>query len=196
MDKNISLLFALTVVISAISTLVLDFLFYFRKKDGTLFKYVSILGVALVYSHAGHPLSTASILLQLASVIVYMIVLCGTTKISNRNNAEKLANIQKEQEKASNLLSDILRVVDVVKESSSKADIEMEGLGNDIEHTSYALNDISTGNFNNATNIEKQTVMTSKIQDMIFATKDMAHNMIETCFRIGNCGKKWKTGHG
>ena len=123
------------------------------QKDGTLFKYVSIIGFALVYcivlfgakndlvfgivfpitiiyllyfdyklvlsisigftianfldviyvtillkhSHAGHPLSTASILLQLAPVIIYMIVLCGTTKISNRNNAEKLANIQKEK---------------------------------------------------------------------------------------------------
>ena len=55
----------------------------------------------------------------------------------------------------------------------------MEGLGNDIEHTSYALNDISTGNYDNAANIEKQTVMTAKIQDMIFSTKDMAHNMTE-----------------
>lgn len=234
-DQNISLFFALTVVITAIVTLILDFIVYFKQKDGTLFKYVSILGFALMYcivlfgakndsvfgivfpitiiyllyfdfklilslsigfsiinildiiyvtsilkqTHAGHEIITASILLQLAPVIVYLIVLCGTTKISNQNNESKLANIQDEKEKTSNLLKDILQIVDTVKENSTKVNEEIEGLGDNIEHTSLALTNISNGNQDNAANIEKQTIMTANIQDMILVTKDMADDMIQ-----------------
>lgn len=234
-DQNISLFFALTVVITAIVTLVLDFIVYFKQKDGTLFKYVSILGFALMYcivlfgakndlvfgivfpitiiyllyfdfklilslsigfsiinlidivyvtsilkqTHAGHEIITASILLQLAPVIVYLIVLCGTTKISNQNNESKLANIQDEKEKTSNLLKDILQIVDTVKENSTKVNEEIEGLGDNIEHTSLALTNISNGNQDNAANIEKQTIMTANIQDMILVTKDMTNDMIQ-----------------
>lgn len=234
-DQNISLFFALTVVITAIVTLVLDFIVYFKQKDGTLFKYVSILGFALMYcivlfgakndlvfgivfpitiiyllyfdfklirnlsigfsiinlidivyvtsilkkTHAGHDIITASILLQLAPVIVYLIVLCGTTKISNQNNESKLANIQEEKEKTSNLLKDILQIVETVKENSTKVNEEIEGLGDNIEHTALALNNISNGNQDNAANIEKQTIMTANIQDMILVTKDMANDMIQ-----------------
>ena len=234
-DQNISLFFALSVVITAIVTLILDFIIYFKQKDGTLFKYVSILGFALMYcivvfgakndlvfaivfpitiiyllyfdfklirnlsigfsiinlidivyvtsilkkTHAGHDIITASILLQLAPVIVYLIVLCGTTKISNQNNESKLANIQDEKEKTSNLLKDILQIVDTVKENSTKVNEEIEGLGDNIEHTSLALTNISNGNQDNAANIEKQTIMTANIQDMILVTKDMANDMIQ-----------------
>lgn len=234
-DRNISLFFALTVVITAIITLILDFIVYFKEKDGTLFKYVSILGFALMYcivvfgakndlvfaiifpitiiyllyfdfklirnlsigfsiinlidivyvtsilkkTHAGHEIITASILLQLAPVIVYLVVLCGTTKISNQNNESKLANIKDEKEKTSNLLKDILQVVATVKENSTKVNEEIEGLGDDIAHTSLALNNISDGNQDNAANIEKQIIMTSNIQDMILVTKDMANDMIQ-----------------
>ncbi|MBD5089608.1 MAG: hypothetical protein HDT30_12520 [Clostridiales bacterium] len=234
-DQNISLFFALIVVITAIVTLILDFIVYFKQKDGTLFKYVSILGFALMYcivlfgakndlvfgivfpitiiyllyfdfklilslsigfsiinildiiyvtsilkqTHAGHEIITASILLQLAPVIVYLIVLCGTTKISNQNNESKLANIQDEKEKTSNLLKDILQIVDTVKENSTKVNEEIEGLGDNIEHTSLALTNISNGNQDNAANIEKQTIMTANIQDMILVTKDMADDMIQ-----------------
>ncbi|MDE7422677.1 MAG: hypothetical protein K2N51_03145 [Lachnospiraceae bacterium] len=234
-DQNISLFFALSVVITAIVTLILDFIIYFKQKDGTLFKYVSILGFALMYcivvfgakndlvfaivfpitiiyllyfdfklirnlsigfsiinlidivyvtsilkqTHAGHEIITASILLQLAPVIVYLIVLCGTTKISNQNNESKLANIQDEKEKTSNLLKDILQIVDTVKENSTKVNEQIEGLGDNIEHTSLALTNISNGNQDNAANIEKQTIMTANIQDMILVTKDMTNDMIQ-----------------
>ena len=235
MDNNISQTFALSVVFSAIATLILDFIIYFKQKDGTLFKYISILGFAVVYcivifgakndlvfgivfpitiiyllyfdfklifnlsigfgiinildiiyvtmilkrTHAGHEISVASVLLQLAPVIVYLIVLCGTTKISNQNNESKLVNIKDEKEKTANLLNDILQIVDIVKENSTKANEQIEGLGNDVEHTSIALNNISVGNQDNAANIEKQTEMTANIQDMILSTKVMSNNMIE-----------------
>ena len=112
-------------------------------------------------------------------MIVYLIVLCGTTKISNQNNESKLANIQDEKEKTSNLLKDILQIVDTVKENSTKVNEEIEGLGDNIEHTSLALTNISNGNQDNAANIEKQTIMTANIQDMILVTKDMTNDMIQ-----------------
>lgn len=102
-------------------------------------------------------------LYQGASSVVYLIVLCGTTKISNDSNATKLENIRQEKEKSAKLLEDVLSVVKTVRQNSTEAEAHIRGLGSDVETTATALSDISTGNTNNASNIEKQTQMTEHI---------------------------------
>lgn len=117
-------------------------------------------------------------LYQGASSVVYLIVLCGTTKISNDSNATKLENIRQEKEKSAKLLEDVLSVVKTVRQNSTEAEAHIRGLGSDVETTATALSDISTGNTNNASNIEKQTQMTEHIQSMIEETKQMSDEML------------------
>ncbi len=235
LDHHITLGFTLTVVGTAILSLILNFIFYFRQKDGLLFKHISIVGFAILYgivlfggkndlvftivfpitiiyllyfdyklifrialcfclenildivyvvavlkhSHGGNEIITASILLQLAPVIIYFIVLCATTKISNKNNDTKISSIKHEQEKTSALLQDVLSIVDTVKTNTKEANTRIDELGEDLESTALALNDISEGNSDNASNIEKQTVMTSDIHNMLLTTKGTATSMVD-----------------
>ena len=128
--------------------------------------------------HSGDPLNSTSLLLQGASVVVYLIVLCGTTRISNSSNASKLESIRKEKENSAKLLSDVLQVVDTVKQNTAEAQDYIRELGEDVKTTAGTLSDISQGNGNNASNIEKQTQMTENIQSMIQETKEMADELL------------------
>ncbi|MCM1183255.1 MAG: methyl-accepting chemotaxis protein [Roseburia sp.] len=142
---------------------------------------IAVLG----HTHAGVALNSTSLLLQGASVIVYMIVLCGTTRISNDNNAEKLAKLNAEKEKSGQLLEEVLRVVVAVKNNSAEAAEQMEMLGQHVEATASELRDIAKGNGNNAESIANQTVMTGNIQNMILETKRMSDEMLELAKQSG-----------
>lgn len=133
----------------------------------------------LKHMHSGKAWDLASILLQCASVTVYLAVLCGTTKLSNKNNDLRIASLNEEKEKSAGLLRDVLEVVSVVRQNSAEAEGYIQVLGQNIASASSALGDISVGNSNNTENIGKQTLMTGNIQNMIMETKEKSDEMLE-----------------
>lgn len=128
--------------------------------------------------HSGAPLNSTSLLIQGACILMYMFVICNTTKISNRNNALKIAGVRAEQEKNASLLQDVLQVASAVRENSREASNYIQELGRDVDMTTEAMGEIAEGNNNNAQNIERQTVMTGNIQNMIEETKRMSDEML------------------
>ncbi len=136
--------------------------------------------------HSGKEWDTASMLLQGASVLVYLAVLCGTTKLSNKNNDLRIASLNEEKEKSAGLLRDVLEVVSVVRQNSAQAEEYIQILGQNIASASSALGDISEGNSHNTENIGKQTVMTGNIQNMILETKQMSDEMLELSKQSAN----------
>lgn len=154
------------------------------QKVAVIFGAINVADILYVifglgHLHSGDPINSTSILLQGACVIVYMISLCGTTIISNRNNDAKLAHINEEKEKSAQLLSDVLKIVDMVRENSVQSQQDMQALGDDIETSTSALRDISSGNSSNADSISRQTTMTENIQNMIEETKHMSDEMLK-----------------
>jgi len=135
---------------------------------------VAVLG----HMHSGAELNSTSLLLQGASVVVYLIVLCGTTRISNDNNAGKIASLKEAQEKSDALLEEVLRVAVAVKQNSVEAETHIRDLSKYVASTASELENIAEGNNNNADSIEKQTVMTENIQNMISETKRMSDDML------------------
>jgi Methyl-accepting chemotaxis protein len=140
----------------------------------------------LKHMHSGKEWDTASMLLQGASVLVYLAVLCGTTKLSNKNNDLRIASLNEEKEKSAGLLRDVLEVVSVVRQNSAQAEEYIQILGQNIASASSALGDISEGNSHNTENIGKQTVMTGNIQNMILETKQMSDEMLELSKQSAN----------
>lgn len=139
---------------------------------------VGYTAVVLGHMHSGAPLNSTSMLLQGASTVVYMIVLCGTTQISNDNNTKKIASIDMEREKSNALLNEVLDVVAFVKRDSAKAAEHIRQLSKYVDSTVAELDGIAQGNANNAQSIENQTVMTGNIQTMILETKQMSDEML------------------
>lgn len=136
------------------------------------------IGAVLGHMHSGAALNSTSLLLQGASVIVYMAVLCGTTWISNDNNAKKIASINQEKEKSTELLHEVLKTAAAVKQNSTQAAEHIRQLGQYVDATVSELDGIAQGNSSNAESIGQQTEMTGNIQNMIVETKQMSDEMI------------------
>lgn len=153
---------------------------------------VGYIAVLLRHMHSGAPLNSTSLLLQGASVVVYMIVLCGTTQISNDNNARKIASIDEEREKSNTLLQEVLEVAASVRQNSTEAAEHIRQLSQYVDATVSELDGIAQGNSNNAESIEKQTVMTGNIQHMILETKQMSDEMLSMAERSGQAVKDGK----
>ncbi len=135
--------------------------------------------------HSGNPVGVSSFLLQGATVIVYMVVLCGTTRISNRNNSIRISGLNEEKERSARLLGDVLEVVKAVRQNSADAEEYIRALTENIMSTEAALGEISQGNSSNAQSIGKQTEMTGNIQGMILEAKKMSDEMLELARQSG-----------
>ncbi len=127
---------------------------------------------------SGAEVEIAGVLLHLASVVVFLIGVVLTTQISNQINADKLKTIEREKERTDRLLSNVLKVTASVQENSAAASDLIRKLNEAAGVTSRALNEISVGNSSNAESIERQTVMTNNIQQMINTTKNMSEEMM------------------
>lgn len=182
------------VVFAIVFPITVVFLLYFDYKliklMSLVFGGINVFGIVymitvLKHMPSGVPLDSTTMLVQGASVIVFFIVLCGTTRISNSNNKEKLDAINAEKEQNEQLLLDVFNVVNTVKQNTQEADEFISVLGENISSTANALNDISLGNTNNTESISQQTQMTSNIQDMIQQTRDMASDMLELSKNTG-----------
>lgn len=134
--------------------------------------------VGLKHMHSGVAINGISLLLQGASVVVYMIVLCGTTHISNDNNAQKIASLNQEKEKSNELLQEVLKIAVFVKMNSTEAAEHIRQLTEYVASTVSELSGIADGNSSNAESIQNQTVMTGNIQNMIIETKQMSDEML------------------
>lgn len=139
---------------------------------------VVYIAAVLRHMHSGTPLNQTSLLLQGASIVVYMVVLCGTTQISNDNNAKKIESINQEKEKSTALLNEVLNVAASVRQNCTGAAEHISQLSRYVDSTVTELGEIAEGNSNNADSIGQQTVMTGNIQNMILETKKMSDEML------------------
>lgn len=139
---------------------------------------VFYIAAVLGHMHSGAPLNVTSLLLQGASAVVYMIVLCGTTLISNDNNARKIERINQEKERSTALLDEVLRVAASVRQNAAEAAEHIRQLNQYVDSTVSELSDIAEGNTTNTESIGRQTVMTGNIQSMIRETKQMSDEML------------------
>lgn len=176
------LVFAMVFPLTVIYVLYFDYRLILRiAVVYSLVTVVDLVYLAAVLKHlpSGAELNSTSLLIQGATVIIYMIVLCGVTKISNRNNNDKISNLNEEKERSTQLLEDVLKVAQAVKENSAEAGEYINILSQNADTTAQALTGISEGNANNAESIGQQTVMTQNIQGMIERTKEMSDQMLE-----------------
>ena len=164
------------------------YILYFDKNvvlRGTIaFSAINILDVlyyALILKqhHSKAPLNTTTMILQVATSVVFAIVSYQITQIANKNNNAKLESIHEEKQKGDKLLEDVLHIVQKVQSNTSQAEEYMNSLSADVSMQADSMSDISVGNNHNAENIERQTVMTANIQEMILVTKKMADEMLQ-----------------
>lgn len=184
----ISIFFATTqhLYVIVFPVILLFFLYFdFKLVRNIAIVYTTINALQIVYTimtvKAGtspREIDITGFFIQLSGVAIFTIFFAIATKISNENNASKLESIKHEQEKSASLLDDVLGVVEVVTKAASEADENMRELRESVESTSRAIGEISAGNENNALSIERQTNMTTHIQEMIEQVRNMSNGAL------------------
>lgn len=179
---NNNVLFA--VVFCVMSSYLLYFDTKMMKKIFFIFTAIDVIDLCYIIfvlkaSHSGDPLNVTELFIHGSGIPLFVGGLYVISKLSVSDNAKKLANIKDEQNKSENLLNNVLRIVQTVKDDASKAEEHINELKDNVESTARAIGEISQGNDNNTKSIEQQTFMTENIQNMIQQVKDMSQNSIE-----------------
>ena len=177
--SNSDLVFAAAFPMASIFILYFDFAFMLRSCIGVIIINVAYVVRCVVNGkmNSGMDIAASTLILQMASIVVTMAVVCSITKLATQLNNEKVSHARANQEKSETLLEEILHISKQVKENSSTAASLMEELQQSTVSTANALDEISTGNSSNAESIEQQTVMTSQIQEMITKTSNRSQGM-------------------
>ena len=176
---NSDLVFIAAFPMASIFILYFDFAFILRSSIGLIVINVAYVVRCVVNGkmNSGIDITTSTLILQLATVVLTMVVVCAITKLAAQLNSEKVSRALTNQQKSETLLEEILHISKQVKENSSTAASLMEEFQQSTVSTANALDEISTGNSSNAESIEQQTVMTSQIQEMITKTSNRSQGM-------------------
>ena len=233
-DGNISATYATCFAALVIITLLLDYVCYFKKKDSSIFKFITILGYFLIYIVAmanskndlvftmvfpitgmyvlyfdtkfmgmvasgfslvniicvityfvrgampsGLPIDTATVLLQVATVVVTLIVLVWITKLEHEMSQAQMSSVEAEKNRTSSLLADVLRLGSQVQQDSENAQKLMDELSEATSTSLDTLRNVADSNADNTESIEQQTVMTNNIQSRLIDVNRDASKMAE-----------------
>lgn len=120
---------------------------------------------------------TTNYTIQLASVLLYGISLVISTHLSNRNNIEKVKDIEDERMKQKEILDDVLKIASVLQGNSRKVFDIVTHLADATKTVTTAVNEIASGAAETATNIQLQSEQTRHIHEVIVETSKLTSNM-------------------
>lgn len=176
--------FLYSVVYCVLSGYILYFDTRLMKRSLFVFSAIDIFDIlytifVLKSMHSGGPLDITALFIHGSGVILFVLGLFIISRLSVSDNEQKMSNIRDEQKKSEDLLKEVLKIVQTVKENASEAESHMSELSENVESTARAINEISKGNDNNTQSIEKQTTMTGNIQSMIDEVRGMSENSLK-----------------
>ena len=128
---------------------------------------------------AGVPVKTVTVVTQLAIIHVFVIAFIYGMKLIREMNQEKLSTIESQQREAEKLLQDMMNISKSVIENAKSATDFIYELDQATESSLESLTSIAEGNSSNAESIERQSVMTEQIHEMIQQTKEKASSMFD-----------------
>lgn len=175
------LIYALIFPIASIFILYFDYKFMIRIAIGVSTINAAYIIRCIVRGHmaSGAEVDVTTILLHMGTVVVTMGLICAATRLANLFNSKKLNTVLQHQESSENLLQEVLKISAKVKEQSVSAADMVHELQTATASTANALEEIALGNGTNAENIEQQTIMTTRIQEMITNAKTRSAQMEE-----------------
>lgn len=160
-----------TIVFPITAMYVLYFDMKFMVLAGSGFAIVDIVCVAVYLIRGTMPsgltTDTATVLLQLATVVVMIIVLIWITRLEHVMNEAQMSNIEAEKNRANGLLADVLRLGNQVRLDSERAGQLVDELTEATHSSLDTLKNVADSNADNTQSIEQQTVMTHNIQSRL-----------------------------
>lgn len=149
----------------------------------TIFSVLNIAAVIMCLVKGAMPsglsVELSTMLLQVATVAVTGFAITWITHLENVFKQSQLDAVQAEKDKSENILYDVLKLSDIVKDNSNKVGNLIAELNEATVSALDTLKAVAESNSDNASTIEQQTIMTSNIQEMILSADSNASKMEE-----------------
>ena len=114
-----------------------------------------------------NPINYTDILIQAIAIGIFVVAFFLATSASLEFNNEKLRNIQEGKEKNELLLNEVLNTAKIVKENAEEGRKYIDELDSATDNALHIYQEISSGNTQNASSVERQSEMTTSITQMI-----------------------------
>lgn len=121
-----------------------------------------------------HSNDTADREIQMAGIILCVGFAYTASRVIKTLNTEKLENIRQNEERQTDMLTQIANVSNVVKTNSTMITESLATLTASTDRTTTAISEIVSGTANTTELVEEQLRMTSNIQEIITATSDIS----------------------
>lgn len=118
-------------------------------------------------------------MLVLATMLVSMISLTQSTRVTWRFNHDAMYSMMDEQEIQRIIMQDVLEIARGVQNQTGEANGMIDKLFESAQNIDSVVNEITDGTQNTADNIQNQTVMTQTIQEAIQDAAGRTRNAVE-----------------
>ena len=105
--------------------------------------------------------------IRLLVMVVIVIYLTLTARVSNRLNEEKQRELQAEKAKAERLLEQVMRLSGELSDGVRQVDVHMNTLDKSVEEMSVAMEEVASGTQETAESVQNQLTRTEEIQKLI-----------------------------
>lgn len=140
-----------------------------------LFNILDIVYVAMTVGYA--PEQIADVEIRVASITLIAVFCVMTTMCLNKLNKQKLANLNAEKDKSTQMLSDTLELAGQISQGIGQVTEKMEQLDQSVTHIRGSMKEVTQGSMETAESVQQQMARTGEIQKHIAQVKENAETI-------------------
>lgn len=141
---------------------------------GTLFLF-NLLNIAYVAMTVGYaPEQIADVEIRVACILLVAVFCVMTTGCLNKLNKGKLASLNAEKDKSTQMLHDTLELAGQISQGIGQVTEKMELLDQSVSHIQGSMKEVTQGSAETAESVQHQMVRTEEIQGHIAKVKENA----------------------
>ena len=140
-----------------------------------LINVVDIVRYAVTVGYTAEQLADLEI--RVASLLLISVYSVISTWCLNKLNKHKLANLNEEKEKSTQMLSDTLQLAEHIRQGIGKVTDKMEQLDQSVIRIQNSMKEVTQGSAETADSVQHQLIRTEEIQNHIAKVKDSAEDI-------------------
>lgn len=150
----------------------------YAVKTGTGLVVINIVNVAYQGIKGQIPAEDMpSVEIRIGFIVLYFLFMIFMAKTMVQNNEDKLAQIEADKARVTEMLSQILEISDTMTGNISDVVGKMQILENSVSKTMASMEEVSNGTNDTATSIQSQLVKTEEIQNFVRRVEELSSSI-------------------
>ncbi len=141
---------------------------------------VNVISVIMLHPDGFKENELASAEIQILVLLIMGIYVIFTSRVTRQNNEDKLQALDREKNNVTEILNTVMNISEAMTVNIQNMSSEMIVLGDSVEETRAAMEEVSTGTTDTAESIQSQLASTEDIQKHIRQVQEMSRDIRES----------------